>query len=158
MVEATASPELKTSEVQLPPAVREALQRAQCEGEVRLAVASDLDADGYFGERWLAAADTTFRIPTCGFSGSLNLSVAVALTLYDRLLGRPGACLPPGDLEETEKAALRAAWYAELAHGSPERQSEYADWLAHPVEPRPSFGVDRRRRQAPSPTPPETPT
>jgi hypothetical protein len=82
----------------------------------------------------------------------------VALTLYDRLLGRPGARLPAGDLDEAEKAALRAAWYVELARGNPERQSEYAAWLAHPVEPRPSFGVDRRRRGAPNAPPTEPPT
>ena len=109
-------------------------------------------------DRWLAAADATFRIPTSGFSGSLNLSVAVALTVYDRLLGRSGARLPAGDLEDSEKAALRAAWYAELGRGNPERQSEYADWLARPVDPRPSFGIDRRRRNAPKAAPPEPPT
>lgn len=116
----------------------------------------DLPADGrtayVFGNersgvtaRWLAAADATFLIPTSGFSGSLNLSVAVALTLYDRLLGRRGATLPAGDLEESEKAAVRAAWYRQLAHGNAERSREYERFLASPVPPRPSFGVDRRK-------------
>jgi tRNA (guanosine-2'-O-)-methyltransferase len=95
-------------------------------------------------EKWVAAADATFILPTCGFSGSLNLSVAVAMTLYDRLLGRAGATLPPGDLDASERAALRAAWYEALAHGSPERRAEYATWLESPAEPRPSFGHDRR--------------
>ena len=95
--------------------------------------------------RWLAAADATFLIPTSGFSGSLNLSVAVALVLYDRLLGRRGATLPEGDLEESEKAALREVWYRHLAHGNPGREQEYEAWLDSPVAPRPSFGVDRRK-------------
>lgn len=93
---------------------------------------------------WLAEADGTFLIPTSGFSGSLNLSVAVAITLWDRLMGRPGARLPPGDLDEDAKAALRAAWYEELARGNEARRSEYASWLAHPAPPRPAFGFDRR--------------
>ena len=95
--------------------------------------------------RWLDAADATFLIPTSGFSGSLNLSVAVALVLYDRLLGRRGAVLPEGDLGESEKAALRAAWYRQLAHGNPGREREYETYLDSPVAPRPSFGVDRRK-------------
>ena len=101
--------------------------------------------------RWLAAADATFLIPTSGFSGSLNLSVAVALTLYDRLLGRRGAALPDGDLEENEKAALRAAWYRQLAHGNPDRACEYEGYLDVPVPPRRSFGVDRRKAAAADP-------
>ena len=91
------------------------------------------------------SADATFLIPTSGFSGSLNLSVAVALVLYDRLLGRRGAALPEGDLDETEKAALRAAWYQQLAHGNPGREREYETYLDSPVAPRPCFGVDRRK-------------
>jgi tRNA (guanosine-2'-O-)-methyltransferase len=96
-------------------------------------------------DRWLVAADATFVIPTSGFSGSLNLSVAVALTLYDRLLGRRGATLPPGDLEEDDKARLRAAWYSQLAHGNPARAQEYETYLGTPVVPQPSFGIDRRK-------------
>lgn len=98
--------------------------------------------------RWIASADATFVIPTSGFSGSLNLSVAVALTLYDRLLGRPGATLPPGDLDPEAQAELRAQWYAELARGNPVRQREYEAHLTSPVQPRPSLGVDRRRPAA----------
>ena len=109
-------------------------------------------------DHWIRAADAAFLIPTSGFSGSLNLSVAVALTLYDRLLGRPGAHLPPGDLDDAEKAALRVAWYAELARGNPERRREYESFLSRPAEPQPSFGVDRRRRAAPDDPPHSPPT
>jgi tRNA (guanosine-2'-O-)-methyltransferase len=114
--------------------------------DVRAAYVFGNERSGITG-RWLAAADATFLIPTSGFTGSLNLSVAVALTLYDRLLGRPGARLPAGDLDSAEKTALRAAWYESLAHGNPDRLREYEAHLARPVEPRPTFGVDRNRAQ-----------
>jgi tRNA (guanosine-2'-O-)-methyltransferase len=94
---------------------------------------------------WVQAADATFVIPTCGFSGSLNLSVAVALTLYDRLLGRPGASLPPGDLDGAERDRLRAVWYEQLARGNAERLDEYRRHLGRAVEPRPGVALDRRR-------------
>jgi len=96
-------------------------------------------------EPWRAAADATFVLPTSGFSGSLNLSVAVALVLWDRLMGRPNAVLPAGDLDPAAKAALRRQWYEELSHGNPTKQQEYATWLEAEIAPRPSFGVDRRR-------------
>lgn len=93
---------------------------------------------------WIAAADSTFVIPTVGFSGSLNLSVAVALTLYDRLLGRAGAQLPPGDLSAEERRALRASWYEALAGPNPDRRREYAARASHPVAPGNLFASDRR--------------
>lgn len=95
--------------------------------------------------RWIEAADATFVIPTSGFSGSLNLSVAVALTLYDRLLGRRDASLPAGNLPPAELRALRAAWYEQLAGGNTERQRDYAALVDHPVAPRRQRGADRRR-------------
>jgi hypothetical protein len=99
--------------------------------------------------QWLAAADATFCVPTSGFGGSLNLSVAVALTIYDRLLGRRGAQLPAGDLSDDERDALRAEWFAALAGDDPVRQREYAALSARGVPPRAAFGADRRRRAAP---------
>lgn len=101
-------------------------------------------------DAWLAAADATFVIPTSGFSGSLNLSVAVAITLWDRTMGRPEATLPPGDLDPASRAALRAEWFRTLARGNPERERAYAPYLESPVSPRASFGVDRRRRTPPT--------
>jgi tRNA (guanosine-2'-O-)-methyltransferase len=105
--------------------------------------------------QWLQAADATFVIPTCGFSGSLNLSVAVALVLYDRLLGRPAARLPPGDLDAASLAALRRDWYEKLAHGDPERGRDYAAWLEREVEPRSELARDRRRPRPAAPPPPD---
>lgn len=90
--------------------------------------------------RWIEAADSTFWIPTSGFSGSLNLSVAVALTLYDRLLRAPGA----GDLTEDEKANLRSEWYERLAGGSDFKRDAYRAFLQHPVPPSTTFANDRR--------------
>jgi len=99
-------------------------------------------------EAWVAAADSTFAIPTVGFSGSLNLSVAVALTLYDRLLGRAHAQLPAGDLAADERDALRATWYEALAGPNPERRRAYAARAAHPVTPGALFAADRRARSS----------
>jgi len=98
-------------------------------------------------DAWVRAADATFLIPTVGFSGSLNLSVAVALTLYDRLLGRPHAQLPPGDLSPEEHDVLRAQWYAALAGSRADRQQTYAALAAsHAVSPGSLFAADRRQR------------
>jgi tRNA (guanosine-2'-O-)-methyltransferase len=92
---------------------------------------------------WLAAADSTFIIPTFGFSGSLNLSVAVALTLYDRLAARPQA--HAGDLSPAERDVLRAEWYAALAGANAERRREYSARAAsNPVSPGSIYAVDRR--------------
>lgn len=99
---------------------------------------------------WLDNADAVFVIPTTGFIGSLNLSVAAALVIYDRLLGRPGAELPPGDLDEEAKAVLRAEWYEKLAHGSRALADRYRAFLQSP--PPPESGMPRdhhgRRRRA----------
>jgi len=95
-------------------------------------------------QQWLDAADATFWIPTSGFGGSLNLSVAVAVTVYDRLMGRRGATLPPGDLDDAACDALRREWFAALAGDDPERQRTYAAHLERGVEPRTAFGADRR--------------
>jgi tRNA (guanosine-2'-O-)-methyltransferase len=97
---------------------------------------------------WLEAADATFVIPTTGFTGSLNLSVAVALTVYDRLFGRPGATPPEGDLEARDKSALRERWYEALSHGNPALLERYRAHLEHPVEPRPRLATDRREGAA----------
>jgi tRNA C32,U32 (ribose-2'-O)-methylase TrmJ len=103
--------------------------------------------------RWLAAADSTFVIPTSGFSGSLNLSVAVAITLWDRLMGRQDARLPPGDLDEADKQTLRTAWYETLARGNPAKRRDYEAHLRSPVAPSRSFALDRRRsRTTPPPS------
>lgn len=94
---------------------------------------------------WQREADTCVAIPTSGFGGSLNLSVAVAVTLYDRLLGTARAVLPAGDLSDEEKAALRARWYETLAHGSDELLDSHRRWLRSPPRPDAVFPVDTHR-------------
>ncbi len=100
-------------------------------------------------EQWLAHADACFIIPTSGFSGSLNLSVAAALTIYDRLLGMASAALPPGNLTIDEKASLRARWYERLAHGSRDLLQRYRAFLSRPPEPEPHFPLDQHRPAPP---------
>ncbi len=91
---------------------------------------------------WLEHADARFVIPTSGFTGSLNLSVAVAVTVYDRLLARSVASFD-GDLSESERAELRATWYKRLAHGSVRLEQSFRPYLANPPAAKRSFPVDR---------------
>lgn len=98
---------------------------------------------------WLREADSCVAIPTRGFSGSLNLSVAVAVTLYDRIMGTAHRTAPTGTLSESEKQALRAEWYEKLAHGNDELLASYRDWLQHPPEAREVFPVDAHRASKP---------
>jgi tRNA (guanosine-2'-O-)-methyltransferase len=116
------------------------------------AIPRDLRAAYVFGNEqggvsplWLENADARFVIPTAGFTGSLNLSVAAALTIYDRLLGRSAAVFS-GDLTEAEKAALRAAWYSALAHGSRDLTGAFRPFVEDPPPPESIFPRDRRRR------------
>lgn len=92
---------------------------------------------------WLENADARFVIPTSGFTGSLNLSVAAALTVYDRMLNPAANGVVDGDLDDDERAQLRATWYERLAHGSARLEQEFARHLANPPAARPSFPVDR---------------
>lgn len=64
-------------------------------------------------ESAIAACDGCFEIPMWGFTQSLNLSVSVALAVSD-LVRRKRHPLGPsgGDLDEAERARLRAKWYA----------------------------------------------
>ncbi len=59
-----------------------------------------------------AACDARFSIPMTGFTQSFNLSVSVALGVYDTSRRRRTALGAPGDLPEQERARLRAEWYA----------------------------------------------
>lgn len=56
-------------------------------------------------------ADAEFAIPLHGFSQSVNLSVATALTVYTHARRRREALGRPGDLAEAELVALRARYY-----------------------------------------------
>jgi tRNA (guanosine-2'-O-)-methyltransferase len=57
-----------------------------------------------------AMCDGRFSIPMTGMTGSFNLSVSVALSVYDGARRRRAA-LGGGDLDEAQRAALRARWY-----------------------------------------------
>ena len=94
---------------------------------------------------WATEADACFAIPTNGFSGSLNLSVAVAMTLYDRLMGTQRTTLPAGNLSPEQKHELRKVWYERLAHGSDALRQQYEVWLDEPPEPQTVFPVDAHR-------------
>ena len=96
-------------------------------------------------ELWAAEADACFSTPTNGFSGSLNLSVAVAMTLYDRLMGSQRTSLPQGNLPESQKQVLRKEWYEKLAHGSEALRLQYETWLKAPPQPETVFPVDAHR-------------
>ena len=96
-------------------------------------------------QEWLDVADARFVIPTSGFTGSLNLSVAAALVIYDRLHLQRSAAEAPGDLDAAAKAELRAAWYARLAHGSAALEHAHRSRLDDPPAAAPVFPVDRRK-------------
>ena len=56
-------------------------------------------------------ADLEFAIPLHGFSQSLNLSVATALTVYTHARRRRQALGRIGDLDDQQLTALRASYY-----------------------------------------------
>ncbi|CAM9509650.1 unnamed protein product, partial [Heterosigma akashiwo] len=90
-------------------------------------------------------------IPLRGFSDSLNLSVSAAMIMQFLFWVCPEA---EGDLDEGERAALRAAWYAQLAR-TPEQAALHArhldsppapfDDLRRPPEHRTAFTTRRQR-------------
>jgi tRNA (guanosine-2'-O-)-methyltransferase len=57
-----------------------------------------------------ARCDGRFSIPMSGMTGSFNLSVSVALSVFD-CARRRRALLGGGDLDEAARGALRARWY-----------------------------------------------
>jgi tRNA (guanosine-2'-O-)-methyltransferase len=67
-----------------------------------------------------AACDGEFAIPLHGFSQSVNLSVATALTVFTHASRRRRALGPGklGDLDETQLASLRARWYKSDVRGA----------------------------------------
>jgi tRNA (guanosine-2'-O-)-methyltransferase len=117
----------------------------------KLAVAFGNESVGASREL-LAGADGEFWIPTLGFSGSLNLSVAVGITLWD-LRGRQIAGRgKPGDLPDEVLAELRESWYARLARGKTNREWDFRDWLGR-VEPTDREGPPPDRRKTGSGSP-----
>jgi tRNA (guanosine-2'-O-)-methyltransferase len=65
-----------------------------------------------------AACDVEFAIPLHGFSQSVNLSVATALTVYTHARRRREALGRSGDLDHVGLAALRARYYARSLRGA----------------------------------------
>jgi tRNA (guanosine-2'-O-)-methyltransferase len=61
-------------------------------------------------EEAAALCDGRFSIPMTGFTGSFNLSVSVALSVF-ACAQRRRALLGGGDLDESARTALRARWY-----------------------------------------------
>jgi len=74
--------------------------------EEPLALAFGNEATGV-SEKTRSLCHGTFRIPMWGFSQSLNVSVAAAISLYRCAWARRRALGQPGDLPAGERAALR---------------------------------------------------
>ena len=72
-----------------------------------------------------AACDREFAIPLHGFSQSVNLSVATALTTYTHTTRRSQALGRPSDLDEHGLAELRARYYARDLRGAAEIVRRY---------------------------------
>jgi tRNA (guanosine-2'-O-)-methyltransferase len=62
-------------------------------------------------ERAAGLCDGRFSIPMQGMTGSFNLSVSVALAVFDCSRRRRAHGGGGGDLDETDRQALRARWY-----------------------------------------------
>lgn len=68
-------------------------------------------------QRAVDACDAQVGIPMFGFTQSLNLSVSVAVSMF-RLAERRRTLLGrPGDLDDQERAVLRARWYSLSVRG-----------------------------------------
>ncbi len=77
-----------------------------------------------------AACDVEFAIPLAGFSESLNLSVATAITIYTHCTRRRAALGRSGDLDDAALLALRARFYARDVRGGPALIEHYRRRLA----------------------------
>ncbi len=65
-----------------------------------------------------ALCDVEYTLPMHGFSESVNLSVATALTIYTHTRRRREALGAPGDLDEVARTRLRASYYARSVEGA----------------------------------------
>jgi tRNA (guanosine-2'-O-)-methyltransferase len=63
-------------------------------------------------QRAIDACDAKICIPMHGFTQSLNLSVSVAVTVFQLAARRRALLGQLGDLDEQERAVLRARWYS----------------------------------------------
>lgn len=64
------------------------------------------------------ACDVEYALPMHGFSESVNLSVATALTIYTHARRRREALGRSGDLDEAQRLRLRASYYARSVDGA----------------------------------------
>lgn len=67
--------------------------------------------------RAIDACDAQVSIPMYGFTRSLNLSVSVAVTVFELAARRRALLGREGDLDEQERAILRARWYSLSVRG-----------------------------------------
>jgi ATP-binding cassette subfamily B protein len=79
VVEVTKPPETTTPSVPVPEPVQEALRRAQCDDDVRIAASSDLAADGNYGERWLAVTDSRVMVVSKDGNGGMEVDIDLPL-------------------------------------------------------------------------------
>ena len=75
----------------------------------RVALVFGAERDGLSAEL-LAACDGRYQIPMCGFSQSLNVSVAAAISLYTASTARRRALGRDTDLSDEEIRALADGW------------------------------------------------
>jgi len=76
--------------------------------------------------------DEEFAIPLAGFSESLNLSVATAITVYTHCRRRRDALGREGDLDDQALLRLRARYYARDVRGGPALVEHYRRRVAGP--------------------------
>ena len=94
------------------------------EGPVAVVLGNETEG---LSPRALELCNRTFRIDLVGFTGSLNLSVAAAIVMWE-LRRTDVVSARPGDLPPPERDALRRTWLAKLV---PDRAEE---WLARTGE------------------------
>lgn len=114
--------------------------------EGRVAVILGNESEG-ISARARELADVLIRIDLVGFSGSLNLSVAAAIVLWELRRGEL-AGVTPGDLAPEELVVLRERWYPPLL-GRPATDPQVQDWLSRGGD------VERAARDEPRVTPPD---
>ncbi len=99
----------------------------------RLAVAMGSELEG-LSPALREAADRRFYLPMSGFTGSLNVSVSAAISIWElsrRFRERDGEA---GGLSAEERAELRGRWYEALGK-SPVQRARFAGWVDRPPEP-----------------------
>ena len=99
--------------------------------EERIALVLGNESEG-LSDTARGLADATVRIDLVGFSGSLNLSVAAAICIWE-LRRLDVVRETPGDLTAGELDALRARWYPSLLGRRPDDETVQG-WLERAPE------------------------